>query len=95
MEFHYKVLSLFKKIMKKDQLNQLFKVDITTLDCIIDTQNIIYSCNNRRLCFLKQIYNMNLFDGKIVVNVTNKCTHDIDVNQSVSVQMGNRQALKC
>ena len=95
-----KVLSHFKtnniqQPFNKDQLNQLFNVDITTLDCIINTQNIIYSCNNRRLCFLKQIHKAKLFDGNIVVNITNKCTHDIDVNQSVHVQMGNKPSWKC
>ena len=84
-----------KDPLNKDQLNKLFKADITTLDCIIDTRNIIYTCNNRRLCFLKQIHKSNLFDGNIVVNITNKCTHDIDVNQSVIVNMGNKPSWKC
>lgn len=91
---HFKTNNI-RQPFNKDQLNEFFKADITTLDCIIDTKNIIYSCNNRRLCFLKQIHNAKLFDGKIQVKITNKCTHDIDVNQSVDVQMGNKPSWKC
>jgi hypothetical protein len=69
-----------------------------TLQCIC-YDNVYYSCNNRRLCMLKVLYEKGLYDGLINVIIVNNCSHDnecINVNcDDVQINMGFERGCKC
>ena len=73
--------------------------DFFRLDVIVDTTGRVYSCNNRRLCLLKKLKGLGIFDGVIVITQVAACSHDVetDVNPETGplTQMGNRRGVFC
>lgn len=71
-----KILENHKNKYNIHQLKRILNIPDLTLDVIFEypIENV-YSCNNRRLCLLKLLYALDLFDGIVKVNFTNNCEH--------------------
>ena len=85
-----------KKPLNIEQIGRILGTDsFNLLDCIITKERIIYCCNNRRLCTLKTLKNLGLFDGFVNVKITDNCTHPIEISNNVLVSMGNKPSQTC
>lgn len=88
------------KILNIDEIAKILEISKSQLilNCIVDESEQFYSCNNRRLCMLKNLYLKGLFDGIIIVNVVHSCSHDNDCIydcKDVHINMGSSRGFKC
>ena len=67
---------------------------VYNLEILVDTDNNIYSCNNRRLCLLKKLTEIG-FDGEVMCKAVDRCHHDITVSDDVFIQKGNERGEYC
>jgi len=86
----YNVDSFNVEFLKHIGISKLFY----TLEVLVDINNQLYSCNNRRLCLLKNLVNVG-FDGNIQCKAVNKCHHTITIANNVFVQKGNHNTSWC
>ena len=90
-----------KKNLNIDQIAYILNIpeELLILNVIIDTNNNIYSCNNRRLCMLKKLNNIGFFDGFVFCkNVS--CKHKIKCNNNnnctkIIIQKPNQPGITC
>ena len=71
-----KILENHKNKYNIHQLKRILNIPDLTWDVIFEYPIVnVYSCNNRRLCLLKLLYALDLFDGIVKVNFTINCEH--------------------
>jgi len=64
------------------------------LEILVGLDGKFYSCNNRRLCLLKNLLNIG-FDGDVECTAVANCHHDITLSPNVFIQKGNQPGQWC
>lgn len=104
VQFYKDVLSNLKrhgisdeKALTSDEICISFKDPNMLKINVIKNNDIWYACDNRRLCMLKILYNLKIFDGEVSCTHIINCYHNcvpIQNDSELLIIMGDRQPAK-